>query len=67
MSQNTLTSKLKGGIIPHPDRGYNLSAPKCIHRVAMAQGKPGIWMFIFPDRENTENLPKDIKNMYVCI
>ena len=26
----------------------------------MAQG---IWMFIFPDRENTGNLPKNIKNM----
>ena len=35
----------------------------CIVRVAMAQGKQGIWMFIFPDRENTGNLPKNIKNM----
>ena len=35
-------------------------------RVATAQGKQGkqgIWMFIFPDRENTGNLPKNIKNM----
>ena len=32
-------------------------------RVATAQGKQGIWMFIFPDRENTGNLPKSIKNM----
>ena len=30
-------------------------------RVATAQGKPGIWMFIFPDRENTGNLPKILK------
>ena len=35
----------------------------CIVRVATAQGKQGIWMFIFPDRENTGNLPKNIKNM----
>ena len=27
-------------------------------RVATAQGKQEIWMFIFPDRENTRNLPK---------
>ena len=26
--------------------------------VAMAQGKRGIWLSIFPDRENTENLIK---------
>ena len=32
-------------------------------RVATAQGKQGIWMFIFQDRENTGNLPKNIKNM----
>ena len=25
-------------------------------RAAMAQGKQGIWLLIFPDRENTENL-----------
>ena len=25
-------------------------------RVATAQGKQGIWMLTFPDRENTENL-----------
>ena len=25
-----------------------------INRVAMAQGKQGIWMSIFPDRENRE-------------
>ena len=36
------------------------------YRVATAQGKSGkqgIWMYIFPDRENTGNLPKNIKNM----
>ena len=32
-------------------------------RVATAQGKPGIWMFIFPDRENTGNLFKNIKEL----
>ena len=26
------------------------------NRVAMAQGKQGIWMLTFPDRENTGNL-----------
>ena len=26
------------------------------HRVATAQGKQGIWLLIFPDRENTGNL-----------
>ena len=30
-------------------------------RVATAQGKQGIWTFIFPDRENTGNLPKILK------
>ena len=28
-----------------------------------SQGKQGIWMLIFADRENTGNLPKNIKNM----
>ena len=28
------------------------------NRVATAQGKQGIWKSIFPDRENTGNLPK---------
>ena len=32
-------------------------------RVATAQGKQGIWFLLFPDRENTGNLPKNIKNM----
>ena len=27
-------------------------------RVATAQGKQGIWKSIFPERENTGNLPK---------
>ena len=27
-------------------------------------GKQGIWKCIFPDRENTGNLPKNIKNMF---
>ena len=30
-------------------------------RVATGQGKQGIWKSIFPDRENTGNLPKEIK------
>ena len=34
---------------------------KCLDRVATAQGKQGIWMFIITDRENTENVPKIIK------
>ena len=34
------------------------------NRVATAQGKQGIWKCIFPDRENTGNLPKNIKNMF---
>ena len=34
-------------------------------RVATAQGKPGIWKSIFPDRENAGNLPKNIKNMFL--
>ena len=31
-----------------------LCSPYC-HRVAMAQGKQGIWFLLFPDRENTGN------------
>ena len=37
-----------------------------VSRVATAQGKQGkqgIWFLLFPDRENTGNLPKNIKNM----
>ena len=29
---------------------------KCKTRVATAQGKQGIWLLTFPDRENTGNL-----------
>ena len=32
--------------------------PYHFDRVATVQRKQGIWMFIFPDRENTANLPK---------
>ena len=32
-----------------------------MYRVATAQGKQGIWSSIFPDRENTGNLPKILK------
>ena len=32
-----------------------------MNRVATTQGKQGIWMYIFPDRENTGNLPNNIK------
>ena len=28
----------------------------CLFRVATAQGKQGIWLLTFPDRENTGNL-----------
>ena len=34
-------------------------------RVATAQEKQGIWKSIFPDRENTGNLLKNIKNMFL--
>ena len=29
------------------------------------RGKQGIWRSLFPDRENTGNLPKDIKNTFL--
>ena len=32
---------------------------------AQAQGKPGIWMFIFPDRKNTGNFSKNIENLFL--
>ena len=42
----------------YPKAGSWLSSKcflvKC--RVAMAQGKQGIWLLTFPDRENTGNL-----------
>ena len=41
-----------------------LSRNFCTDRVATAQGKQGIWKSIFPDRENTGNLPKKIKNVF---
>ena len=31
----------------------------------MAQGKQGIWKSIFADRENTGNLPKNIKTTFL--
>ena len=34
-------------------------------KVATAQGKQGIRKSIFPDRENTGNLLKNIKNMFL--
>ena len=34
-------------------------------RVATAQGKPGIGMLLFPDRENTGNLSKNIKKSFL--
>ena len=33
--------------------------------VATAQGKRGIWKYIFPDRENKEFAKKNIKNMFL--
>ena len=33
-----------------------ISNNRCITRVATAQGKQGIWLLTFPDRENTGNL-----------
>ena len=35
-----------------------------VFRVAMVQGDQEIWMFIFPDRENTRNLPKYLKKFF---
>ena len=40
-----------------------MSGPGKALQGGTAQGKQGFWMFIFPDRENTWNLPKNIKNM----
>ena len=37
------------------ENGHGISSPD---RVATAQGKQGIWKSIFPDRENTVNLPQ---------
>ena len=50
-------------------RDYMLSKARLVifywnnekYRVATAQGKQGIWKSIFPDRENTGNLPKILK------
>ena len=42
----------------HTSKGFYL------FNVAMAQTEQGIWIFIFPDRENSGNLPKTIKNMF---
>ena len=36
-----------------------------LDRVATAQGKQGIWKSIFPDGENTGNLLKNIKNVFL--
>ena len=36
-----------------------------LHRFATPQGKQGIWKSIFPDRENTGNLLRNIKNMFL--
>ena len=33
--------------------------------VATAQGKHGIWMFIFPDRENTRNFTRIINYVFI--
>ena len=30
-------------------------------RVVTTQGKQGIWVLIFPDRKNTENVAKNVK------
>ena len=38
-----------------------VSGEKSTCRVATAQGKQGTWKSIFPDRENTGNLPKILK------
>ena len=44
-------------------KALQLFLGKC--RVATAQGEQGIWMFIFPDRENTGNSPKHINNLFL--
>ena len=36
--------------------GLSTKGPFPIIRVATAQGKQGIWLLTFPDRENTGNL-----------
>ena len=36
--------------------GFSLVLLSILNRVATAQGKQGIWMFTFPDRENIGNL-----------
>ena len=35
---------------------YENDDEHCTYRVATAQGKQGIWLLTFPDRENTGNL-----------
>ena len=44
-------------------RNISMSGTTCDFRVATAQGNQGSWMFIFLDRENIGNLPKNIKNL----
>ena len=55
----TPTSGIRWTLNPYP---YSLDVVDKI-KVATAQGKQG--MSIFPDRENTGNLPKDIKNTFL--
>ena len=38
------------------DENTILTKGMYFHRVATAQGKRGIWLLTFPDRENTGNL-----------
>ena len=40
----------------HNKRKANAKAMSLYCRVATAQGKQGIWLLTFPDRENTGNL-----------
>ena len=37
-------------------RYINIEVYAYLYRVATAQGKQGIWLLTFPDRENTGNL-----------
>ena len=44
----------------------NIAIVGSMCKVATTQGKQGIRKSIFPDMENTGNLLKNIKNMFLC-
>ena len=54
-------------VVVHGDKGkgqFNSTYPPTV-RVATPQGKQGIWLLTFPDRENTGNLVNLIFNL-IC-